>query len=106
MHSCRYKNSQHRRDTESFTDGYQSWVTNPISYRLSIFKPKNFTELIQSNDYCENECEVNHAGIMSEAQHEACLESFTADNIIQTILSDYENSVTTDPDSEKSKMNH
>ena len=39
----------------------------------SILKPKNFTELIQSNDYCENECEVNHDGIMSEAQHEACL---------------------------------
>ena len=36
-------------------------------------KPKNFTELIQSNDYCENECEVGQDGIMSEAQHEACL---------------------------------
>ena len=39
----------------------------------SILKPKNFTELIQSNDYCENECEVDQDGIMSEAQHEACL---------------------------------
>ena len=36
-------------------------------------KPKNFTELIQSNDYCENECEVGQDGVMSEAQHEACL---------------------------------
>ena len=36
-------------------------------------KPKNFTELIQSNDYCENECEVDNDGTMSEAQHEACL---------------------------------
>lgn len=96
VHSCRYKNSQHRRDTESYTDGYQSWATNPISYCLSILKPKNFTELIQSQDYCENECEINHGGIMSEAQHESCLECFTTDSMIQTILSDYENSVTSE----------
>ena len=50
-----------------------SFLLERLKNQKSILKPKNFTELIQSHDYCENACEVNHDGIMSEAQHEACL---------------------------------